>query len=159
MLIGNARKSIILFILSVISLVGCSSKKIVGTYILCGFNCQTLVLDDEQSFTETNTPEIGDKQEIKGYFEYDGKLLTLYPNQIDEYVDGIKISTDSSIISHYKPKWNRLVEQTNPNQSYKKCDYTKLSEKPKKAKRIVKRNKLRCTTHNPVRRLYYWIRY
>ncbi len=156
---ANGNKSALLLVLTSLYLLGCGPKKLAGTYILCGFNCQTLVLDDEQSFTEIIRPEIGDTQKIKGYFEYDEKILTLYPDQFDKYVDGIKISTDSSIISHYKPKWNRLVEQTNTNQNYKKCDYTKLSEKPKKAKRIVKRNKLRCTTSNPVRRFYYWIRY
>jgi hypothetical protein len=136
----------------------CSPKKLAGTYVLCAWNCQTLVLDDEQSFVEIIRPEIGDTQKIKGYYEYNGRLLTLYQDQVDLYIDGIKISSGTTPFFQYKTKWNRLVEQTNTNQSYKKCDYTKLSEKPKKDIRIAKRNKLRCTTRNPVMRFYYWIR-
>ena len=159
MLFGSSRANTVLSILILICLNSCSSKKIAGTYILCSFNCQTLVLDDEQSFTEIIRHEIGDTQKIKGYYEYKGRLLNLYPDQVDEFVDGIKISPYTTPFFQYKTKLNRLVEQTNTKQSCKKCDYTKLSEKPKKDKRIIKVNKLHCTTSNPVRRFYYWIRY
>ena len=90
MLFGSSRTNTVLSILTLICLNSCRPKKIAGTYILCSFNCQTLVLDDEQSFTEITRPEIGDTQKIKGYYEYKGRLLTLYTDHVDVYVDGIK---------------------------------------------------------------------
>ena len=146
----------VLFISTLLLLLGCTSKSITGTYILCSWNYQTLVLNADQTFVETISPEIGNKKEIRGYFEYDGKTVSLHPNPVDLYVDSIKIIADSPSIKKYKTKRNRLVEQTTLKSIYKKCDYTKLDEKSKRADRNKKQNKIRCTTNNPIRRIYYF---